>query len=80
MNVLIFMKESDLKPAGGPAGFCFNIFHEVKEQGIEEIKFLPSEDPVQMKRVDLYRKITSSFPKWLNAAQIAYRRKKIIRK
>ena len=76
MNVLIFMKESDLKPAGGPAGFCFNIFHEVKEQGIEEIKFLPSEDPVQMKRVDLYRKITNSLPRWLNAAQIAYRRKK----
>lgn len=76
MNILIFMKESDLKPAGGPAGFCYNIFHEVEKQNIVEIKFLPGEDSAHMKRVDLYRQITSKFPKWFNAAQIAYRRKK----
>lgn len=76
MNILIFMKESDLKPTGGPAGFCYNIFHEIKEQGIVEIKFLPSDDSTHMKHVGVYHQITSILPKWLNAAQIAYRRKR----
>ncbi len=76
MKVLIFMKESDLKPAGGPAGFCYNIFQEVKRKNIGDIVFLPSDDNKKIKQVNFYRKIVKHFPRWLNAVQIAYRRKR----
>lgn len=76
MKVLIFMKESDLRPAGGPAGFCYNIFQEVKRSNIEDIVFLPSDGNKKIKQVNFYRKIIKYFPKWFNSAQIAYRRKR----
>lgn len=76
MNTLIFMRESDLKPSGGPAGFCYSIMQEVKKQKIDRIEFLPNINEEQAKQVALYRKVTSKLPKWINAAQIAYRRKK----
>ncbi len=76
MKTLIFMKESDLRPAGGPAGFCYNVLQEIKRQGIKEIEFLPGDTEKHAKQVGIYRKVTSFFPKWLNTAQIAVRRKK----
>jgi len=76
MKVLIFMKESDLKPAGGPAGFCYNIFQEVKRKNIEDIVFLPPDDEEKTKQINRYRKIIKYFPNWFNAIQIAYRRKR----
>lgn len=76
MKVLIFMKESDLRPAGGPAGFCYNIFQELKRSNIKDIVFLPSDDNKKIKQVNFYRKIIKCFPKWFNVAQIAYRRKR----
>lgn len=76
MKTLIFMKESDLHPAGGPAGYCYNIFQELRKQGIEKVEFLPGDSETKAKQTALYRKITSYFPKWINATQIAFRRKK----
>lgn len=76
MKALIFMKESDLRPAGGPAGFCYNILQEIKRQKIDDIEFLPGDTEKQAKQVNLYRKVTKCLPGWLNAAQIAIRRKK----
>lgn len=75
MKTLIFMKESDLRPAGGPAGFCYNILQEIKRQKIDDIEFLPSDTEKRVKQIGLYRKITKWIPGWLNAAQIAVRRK-----
>lgn len=80
MKVLIFMKESDLRPAGGPAGFCYNIFQEVRRNNIEEIVFLPSDDNKKIKQINFYHKIIKHFPKWLNSLQIAYRRKRAYQK
>lgn len=76
MKVLIFMKVSDLRPAGGPAGYCYNIYQELEKQGITEIEFLPAENIKVAERKDLYYSITKRLPKWLNALQIAVRRKK----
>lgn len=75
LKVLIFMKKSDLRPAGGPAGFCYNIHQEILKQNIDEIVFLPADEKRNVDRVNFYRNIEKHLPKWLNAAQIAYRRK-----
>ena len=75
MKVLIFMKESDLRPAGGPAGFCYNIYQEVLKQKIDDIVFLPADEKNVVERIALYRQITKHLPKWVNTMQIAYRRK-----
>ena len=76
MKVLVFMKVSDLRPAGGPAGYCYNIYQELTKQGITEIDFLPADNVKSVERKNLYYKITKRLPKWLNALQIAVRRKK----
>lgn len=76
MNALIFMKENDLRPTGGPSGFCYNIFREIKRKNIGGIEFLPADDAKHAMQVSIYRKITNFLPKWVNAVQIAYRRKK----
>lgn len=80
MKTLIFMKESDLRPAGGPAGFCYNVMQEIHRQKIEDIEFLPGDSEKHTKQIGLYHKITNLLPNWLNAAQIAFRRKKDYRK
>jgi len=76
MKILIFMKTSDLRPAGGPAGYCYNIYQELLKQGITEIEFLPADDVKLVKRKKLYYKITKLLPKWINDLQIAIRRKR----
>lgn len=76
MKTLIFMKESDLRPAGGPAGFCYNILQEIRRQKIDDIEFLPGDSEKRAKQKSLYVKVTKYLPRWLNAAQIAIRRKK----
>ncbi len=76
MKTLIFMKESDLTLAGGPAGYCCNIFREVQRQGIEDIVFLPPDSKERIGQISRYRRIADHLPKWVNAMQIAYRRKK----
>ena len=43
MKTLIFMKESDLHPTGGPAGYCYNIFQELKRRNNDSIFFLPAD-------------------------------------
>ena len=54
----------------------YNIFQEVKRKNIGDIVFLPSDDNKKIKQVNFYRKIVKHFPRWLNAVQIAYRRKR----
>lgn len=76
MRTLIFMKESDLQPSGGPAGYCYNIQQELLKQNINQVEFLPAENSKKVVQVELYRKLASYLPKWVNAAQIAYRRKR----
>lgn len=76
MKVLIFMKESDLRPAGGPAGFCYNIYQEIMKQKIDDIVFLPADEKKKIERIEHYRGIVKRLPKWVNFMQIAYRRKR----
>lgn len=75
MNVLIFMKESDLRPAGGPAGFCYNIYQAVLRQKNDSIFFLPPESNREIEKRGIYHNIVKHLPRWINAMQIAYRRK-----
>lgn len=80
MRVLIFMKSSDLRPAGGPAGFCYNIYQDVLKRNIDEITFLPAEKESVAKKVNIYRKVTKYVPVFVNQIQIALRRKKAYEK
>lgn len=54
-KLLIFMKESQLSPRGGPQGYCYNIKQEIDKKEIKNISFLPSDSE---KRNDI---ITVSF-------------------
>ena len=76
MKTLIFMKESDLHPTGGPAGYCYNIFQELKRRNNDSIFFLPADSEKKINRITKLRSIISKLPKWINAMQIAFRRKK----
>jgi glycosyltransferase involved in cell wall biosynthesis len=42
MKVLFWTKEIEIKDAGGPAGYCYNIKHFLESSPCEEIDFYPS--------------------------------------
>ena len=42
MKTLIYYEKSDLKPVGGPSGYLYNVYQEIRNQGIKEIEFLDS--------------------------------------
>ncbi len=75
MKVLIFMREGELKPAGGPPGYCYNIRNELIRRGETSVEFLPSEDATILTRKSKYRAFMNKMPKFINATQIALRRK-----
>lgn len=60
MKVLIFKKENDLKPVGGPNGYCFNIRTELKKRNNQQVCFLSDST---LKNIPFK---SNSFKKYLN--------------
>lgn len=60
MKVLIYFRENELAPCGGPAGYLYNIREELKKRKIDYIDFLPQlEEKNKLKKI--YKKIEPKF-------------------
>lgn len=60
-NILMWMSESSLKPVGGPVGYLFNIYKEVRKQNIRSIHFLPPQKKAISLKAKLIKVLIDNF-------------------
>ncbi len=67
-SILIYMKESDLAPVGGPRGYLFNLKVELDKRGIKNIHFIKVENSLINKYKSVSAKLRpGAFKTVLNA-------------
>lgn len=61
MKVLIYFDKNSLAPVGGPAGYLYNLYNELKEKNIDNIYFL--DDKKNLKKQKLKKFLIKNFTK-----------------